>query len=346
MKSACHAAALGAILGGGLLAGRADDSKTVPLAPAAPFSMAEAPHFGSPAPVDPSTATSLQDDPEGAVAQAASLREEYLQQQAALSADAAAKQQAYDNDWMLRGYTAELKNEGIGTTADRNAAASLEAPDPNAPPKTDWLAPSPADTNSSSTRRSTEDSNNSSTASASNSPAPFFLPPLLPPAGGPNSAKPVTRLDAWGSTTTMEMVPPPSLNSALSFSGKDRGTSQDSNSETSLEVPGLTAERQGLGDMNDASVPDQQLEAITENADNRAHRDFLLPVASNDSTEFFKRQSEVLTAPNAMIHPPVAGNILLGPPPAPPLAVKTMPVPTGIRSHVDDPFDLIGGHRY
>jgi hypothetical protein len=227
MKSACRAAALGAILAGGISAARADDSKPITLAPVEPSSMQETPHVTPGPPVDPDASTSLQDDPEAAVAQEASLHEEFLQRQAVFNAEAAARQQAYDSDWMLRGYDAELKSEKIGTSADRDTAESLEVADPNAPRKTDGLASSTTDKGDSSTRPPADDLNSTADASTSNAPAPLFLPPLLPPEGGPNSPKQVTRLDAWGSTTTLEPVPALNPNSPFFSLGKDHEANPD-----------------------------------------------------------------------------------------------------------------------
>jgi hypothetical protein len=260
-----------------------------------------------------------------------------------------ARQQAFDNDWMLRGYTSQLNADGIGTAADRNAAAAQEIPDPSAPARRtlDPLLPPTTDTSNAPPKPPPTTDGSTSEAPASDTPQPLFLAPLLPTTGGPTPTKAVTRLDAWGSTTTMEAITAPTLSPTLLPSPKNAAEPGDNSPDSSLDFPGLTAARQGLGDGNDPEVSDPQMEAVTENSDNRARKDFLMPtVASNDSSEFFKRQSEELAAPNTPLHPVAAANVSLGPPPAAPTPSTRMPPPEGIRSHVDDPFDIIGGHRY
>ena len=346
MKSACRAAAFGAALAGAISLARADDAKAVSSAPAAAPALQEPTHLTALPPVSLDSGTALGSDPEDALQQAAEAHREYLQQNAESAAQLVARKQAYDNDWMLRGYNSELNARGIATAADRETSAAQEVPDPSAA-RIDPLLPPTTDVNNPPPPRAPANPDASEVPTTSDAPAPLFLPPLLPTAGSATAQKSVTRLDAWGSTTTEETIEPPTLTPTLLPSAKN-SDSADAGTESSLDVPGLTAERQGLGDPGDLNVPDQQMETVTENADNRARKDFLLPtVASNDSSEFFKRQSEALTAPNMMLHPPVAANISLGPPPPPPSsAISKMPPPTGIRSHVADPFDLIGGHRY
>jgi hypothetical protein len=350
MKSACRAAAFCAALAGAMSLTRADDGKAVPLTPAAPPAMQAPPHVTALPPANFDAGPALEADPDEAMQQADAAHQEFLRQSAQAAAQTEARKEAYDNDWMLRGYTSELNNRGIATEADRDAAAAQEAPNPSAPRSTDDpLLPSATDANNPTPHRAPANPDASEVPSTTDAPAPLFLPPLLPPAGTPTPEKPVIRLDAWGTTTTEETIEPPTLTPTLLPSAKNPN-SADAGTESSLDVPGLTAERQGLGETRDPDVSDQQMEMVTENAGNRARKDFLLPTAaSNDSAEFFKSQSEALAAPNAnaMLHPPVPANISLGPPPPPPSsATSRMPPPTGIRSHVADPFDLIGGHRY
>jgi hypothetical protein len=347
MKRACRAAAFFAGVAGTLVVGRADDAKPPAIVPAPAPALQATPQFVAPFTPDGNTSGNFDADPESAVEHSAELRAEYLRQSELTTYQTQAQRQAYESDWMLRGYTAQLNAAGIDTAADRDAAAAQEVPDPSAPPRNtlDPLLPPTQDASNAPPKRP-QDNSNASEAPAADTPQPLYLAPLLPTEGGTTPTKTVTRLDAWGSTTSLETITTPSLGPNFLPSPKDNLNSTDSGPESSLDVPGLTAARQGLGDGSDPDGSDQQMESMNEN-DNRARKDFLMPtVAGNDASEFFKRQSEALAAPNTPLHPAAAANIPLGPPPAPPSPSTKMPPPEGIRSHVDDPFDIIGGHRY
>jgi len=161
--------------------------------------------------------------------------------------------------------------------------------------------------------------------------------PLLPPLNSPALNAPRT---VWGSepvvdpssTVALNILPPPPITN-----------DETKNSSSSLDVPGLTAAQSGMGPANDLSfqdpLPDESPADRT-----RKHLDrnnFLVPTApTNDVTEFFKKQAEALQPPLA---PGLTRPLTVPARPLPPIVSAPMakPAVSGLRSHIDDPFDLL-----
>ena len=349
MNCACRAAAFAAVLAALVLPSHGDN----PAAAVLPIDPPQAP-LAPP----PGTAPGWEDaptlTPEEAAQQTIAAGEEVRRREALDAFNAAQKQRAYDNDWMLRDYTARLQARGLAQTAAANPDAGVTPlPDPTAPlasqldPLLPPTSPSPAPVARSQPDAADASADDHDSDASNPSGSSSYLKPLLPPLS--DSTKTITRLDAWGA---QDIAPAPGLSDLIPAPGlytpavKAIGSS-DSNSDNlqTIDVPGLTAERQGGDNNGGLNLPDEQAESVTENGDNRNRHDFLIPTSASNSSEFFKKQAEAMQAPNSFnaLHPTEV-SMALPKPPEPPAPPK-QPVTTGIRSHVPDPFDLIGGRR-
>ena len=349
MKCACRAAAFGAVLAALALPSHGDNPPIAVL-PIEPPQTPLAPPPGTAPGWDDTQTLS----PEELAQQTLAAGEEVRRQEALNNFNAAQKQSAYDSDWMLRDYTARLQARGLARTPAAGPDAGLTPfPDPTAPlaSQLDPLLP-PTSPNSAPVSRPRPDTadaaadGNDSENPRSSVPS-SYLKPLLPPLT--DSTKTITRLDAWGG---QDVAPVPGLTDLIPAPGlytpavKAIGSSDNSSDNIqTFDVPGLTAERQGLDNNDGLKLPDEQAESATENGDNRNRHDFLIPTVASNSSEFFKKQADAMQAPNSFnaLHPTEV-SLALPKSPEPPAPPK-QPVTTGIRSHVPDPFDLIGGRR-
>ena len=121
----------------------------------------------------------------------------------------------------------------------------------------------------------------------------------------------------------------------------------DDSLDSLLDSPGLTAQREGLTknnelDLQDA-LPDEDADRAAAPHANR-NTDFLVPTApTSDVSEFFKKQAEALQPPG----PPTALQPSQAVTAPKPLVPQDAPEPlakppiSGLRSHVDDPFDIL-----
>ena len=245
--------------------------------------------------------------------------------------EAVQQKQAEDHDWMLRGYREQLLKNGLekAPAPDPYAVATI---DPITHKLTDPLMDSltqPPDIEKSVIRRTTDDEEASAPASTSL----FSLPPMLPPVNAPvNPAaaprdyfntNPLSNLSADASTTAPVIPTDPSL-----------GTS-------ALDIPGMTAANDNMSARDLSLVDPLPDEPANSTRSVRSQNDFQLPVDPlNDSAAFFKKQQESLQAPNA----PTFRALVTAPTVLPyvPEKPKKQPVTTGLRSHVADPFDILG----
>jgi len=252
------------------------------------------------------------------------------------------EQAAADNrDWMLRDYTARLKQAGMAQTADsdpttftqpsNSSTTTTSSTDSNADPLIAALTPPkaptppPTDIDAKSEISVTELPSTSSLTS---------LQPLLPPLDSPALKAP---RDAWGTATVPAADVDIVLSAPTPSPGETNGTS------SSLDVPGLTAAESGLGPVaNDVSLQDPLPDESDQQRKLDNQNNFLAPTApTSDVAEFFKKQSEGMQAPNAptVAQPLSAPTIVVQPPrPEEPMA---KPAVSGLRSHVADPFDIL-----
>jgi hypothetical protein len=274
-------------------------------------------------------------DPEKVAEQTMQIQAEQRNAPATSPLEAAQRQQAADDnrDWMLRDYTARLKKAGLASESATDPSAMAQPSDAQA--NTDPLSPPPDEATPQAPLRSSALETKPELSSSSLSTlAP--LQPLLAPLNSP--ALHVMR-DAWGSESvpqgftaapTTGLTPTPALNG-------------DNGDSSSMDVPGLTAAENGIGaaagtlGFQDA-LPDDSAGGQRKLDD---QNNFLVPTApTSDVTEFFKKQAEGLRAPNAptVLQPP-----MVVAKPVTPVRVEPMakPAVTGLRSHVDDPFDIL-----
>jgi hypothetical protein len=244
--------------------------------------------------------------------------------------------EANNRDWMLRDYTARLQKAGLAPatptpsdpgTLSQSSDTANDAPaapiDPLTQPIDTPKTPSDASTTTSETKPELSVSSLGS------------LQPLLPPLNQPVPKAPT---DPWGTapvsqdfTTTTDLTPTPAP------------TGENGSSSSTLDVPGLTAAESGMGPAPGSigfqdALPDEPAGGSRKIDD---QNNFLVPIApTSDVTEFFKKQAEGLRAPNAptVMQPPT---VMARPvvPVAPEPTAK--PAISGLRSHVDDPFDIL-----
>jgi len=128
------------------------------------------------------------------------------------------------------------------------------------------------------------------------------------------------------------MLPPPD------------GSKETENDSSSLDVPGLTAAQSGMGPATEDlgfqdPLPDDSTDTRQKMIAER--NNFMVPTApTGDVSEFFKKQSEALqppTAPNAVQPLTVLARPVSRVSPEP----MAKPAVSGLRSHVDDPFDYL-----
>jgi hypothetical protein len=243
--------------------------------------------------------------------------------------DQVAKQQAYAQDWMLRDYTARLKKQGL-EKADFTNPYLVPAPlDPAHPEMTpDPLLNPPVRKKAAATNPSASPFDDASTLTPKKTLASAGFQPLLPALISPAVA-------ATSGTVGIEELSASNA-SMLSVSGLSTGDASSDNSVDSLlEVPGLTAAAQnGVAPNNAIDFDNASPDANRP----RPANNFLVPTApANDVSEFFKKQAEALAPPGTV------PTVLL--PPKPRLIIDPEPVAkpavSGIRSHVDDPFDIL-----
>ena len=246
-----------------------------------------------------------------------------------------------NNDWMLRDYTARLKQEGLAQSADTDPTTFSQAANPLATASTadanvDPLLNPPAPAKAAPAARSPSSNGTKSEITVSELPPPSSawtsLQPLLPPLTSPAKAP----LDAWGSEPIFVMDKQVVLPSSA--------TNENSPASSTLDIPGLTAAENGMGPAaGDLNVQDP----LPDDSSNRTRplsdrNIFLVPAAPmSDMAEFFKKQSQSLGAPNAPTVVQPVGVPLAPAQPARPAEPTAKPAVSGLRSHVDDPFDIL-----
>jgi hypothetical protein len=260
------------------------------------------------------------------------------------------EQSAEQSNWMLRDYTARLKKAGLASTpdtdpmavsqtsdssADAAAAANTANVDPllNAPDPNKAMSPQ-------TTPLETKTGLNSIGLNSLTS-----LQPLLSATPLFNSPPLNTPRDAWGEPISTAAPSSATFTTSPTIALATPPAPQGDNNQTfsSLDVPGLTAEESHMGPAADDvgfqdPLPDEPTNRQSKTED---QNNFLLPVTpTNDVSEFFKKQAEALQAPTAptVIQPLSAPTVPVRPPEPEPTA---KPVVTGLRSHVDDPFDIL-----
>ena len=248
--------------------------------------------------------------------------------------DQVAKQQAYEQDWMLRDYTARLKKQGLEKADFTNPYLVPEPVDPAHPEQaSDSLLNRPEKKKADASDPSVSPFDDTSTLTPKQTLLSGGFQPLLPALVTPAAA-------ATGGTVGLdELSPADSSASLLSLPGVPTGDASSDNSVDSLlEVPGLTAAAQnGIAPNNAINFDGPSPDANRP----RPANGFLVPTApTSDVSEFFKKQAEALAPPTS---PGAVPTVML--PPKPVLNVEpesvAKPAMSGIRSHVDDPFDIL-----
>jgi hypothetical protein len=267
---------------------------------------------------------------------------EALQEQAELEQ----QQDEQQHDWMLRGYQEQLRKQGLSKTKDENA-------DPYGilPPKTTGdaatdlandpllssvkLPGSADDTDAAGNpeRRKNPFLDPEKKLQPSDSLLPTYLPPLLAPINSPNNPSSPTH-DYFGGTS-------PDVANTPDSGLIEQPAAMPISDSSILDVPGLTAAKQGGledSDLNvDDRLPDEPANRTTTRPD---VNNFALPTApTNDIDTFYKKQT-------ASLQPPTAPTFL--PPPQLTLPKTYQPPPRiakpaidGLRNHIADPFDYL-----
>ena len=164
------------------------------------------------------------------------------------------------------------------------------------------------------------------------------MQPLLPPITLPKTAPHDPWADASAAAANLVSSSSSGLNESLGLNGG--GT------DSSLGIPGMTAAQSGMGVPSDQNfniqdpLPGEPVERQKKFQD---QNNFLIPTApTSDVSEFFKRQAEALQPPMAptALRPPIVMARPVAPVRPEPMA---KPAVSGLRSHVDDPFDIL--HR-
>jgi hypothetical protein len=251
---------------------------------------------------------------------------------------------ADQNDWMLRDYEAGLKKAGLSQTADTDPAAVSRATDPQSAAIGNPLDAINDDPTINPEAESKPSSPQPGRNDASQPPDATKLiqfksltsfQPLLPPLDSPAAAP----HDPWGGHSAADATA--AITNMLPPSNVAKETENDS---SSLDVPGLTAAQSGMGPATEDlgfqdPLPDESTDTRQKMIAER--NNFMGPTApTGDVSEFFKKQSEALqppTAPNAVQPLTVLARPVSRVAPEP----TAKPAMTGLRSHVDDPFDYL-----
>jgi hypothetical protein len=293
---------------------------------------------------DPSLPDLSTTDPEVIAEESIAIRDEHFSEPNFQAFDQAQKQRAYDNDWMLRDYTAKLKKEGLANTPATDPSLVPQPDDPNAPQVyKDPLLPENQVAQPETRHRPQTDPTTELTPPTSLS--PIALQPLLPPLNP--SSPPLARRNAWGS-------PDPSTTDATAAdmtaafpalpAPRDLGA-LDESPDSLLDSPGLTAQREGLTKSNELDLQDPLPdENNVPSSRSSRNTDFLVPTApTSDVSEFFRKQAEALQPPG----PPTAlrpAEAAAAPKPLIPLDAPeplAKPPVSSLRTHVADPFDIL-----
>ncbi len=248
-----------------------------------------------------------------------------------------AKQQAYDDDWMLRNYTDQLKKRHLEKSDFKNPYL---VPDPLDQSKnglsSDPLA-DPPETKKTRPAGMRPGLDVTSTLTPTKPLTSAAFQPLLAPLASGATAN---RLDATEGLTdddtgnaSASLLPVPNAGATVA-----PANSNDGSVASLLDVPGLTAASQG--GLRSAGI---DLDDSGLGASNRARPidDFVLPTArGSDVSEFFKKQAEALAPPTVagtlpIVAVPVKPRLIVDPEPV------AKPVISGLRTHVDDPFDIL-----
>jgi len=245
--------------------------------------------------------------------------------------DQAAQEQVYEQDWMLRDYTAALKKRGL-EKADFTNPYLIPAPtDPDHPEApVDPLLNPPEKKKPSATDPSALPFDDTSSLTPKKTLVSTGFQPLLPPLISPAPAAThgtvgLDELSAANPNDSMLTVPTPDASS-------------DNAVDSLLEVPGLTAATQNGLAPNDTTDFDQGSPGANRP---RPASSFLVPtVPTSDVAEFFKKQAEALAPPGspgtvATLPLPTKPRLVIDPEP------MAKPALSGLRSHVDDPFDIL-----
>jgi hypothetical protein len=339
-------------------------STTVLEAPSVPIPLFNQPSDA--APVDDAN-YSIVSDPEQIAAQTYAMDQARNQQDNAAALEQRAQRQAYDNDWMLRDYNEQLKKRGLmkanevnpylapapaGTTAstdtitgDDDSTTSDNSTDRTTTSQTineDPLLAPPAKKPSAHPASSSIDDTDSLVPKKSLAGGAFapLLPPLIPPAMA-------TYHDPWGQAAALDDDIDPTNTSATLLPVPNApplgGPIAPNNDDTgsTLDVPGLTAASQGgIAPNNALDFADPASDTDNRPNGRSSANNFLAPTApASDITEFFRKQASLLQPPNAPTTAPPLVPDSQRLPEAPP--GLSHPVPSGLRSHVEDPFDIL-----
>jgi hypothetical protein len=347
MKSAPFLAGFCAVLGAAGWLARADDSAPVDLKSTVPL-QAPAPGIAPAAPVDDTDFSTS--DPEQIAEQTLAFRQQQKDTPDFDAYDRQQRQQAYDHDWMLRDYTAQLKKQGMANTPETDPSMVPQPADPNASSvyKDPLLPENQPKSEKSNDSRTDANSNPSSQLTPSSSLSPLALQPMLAPLNpGPKRTAP---RDAWGGTDSSadDTLGTDTSDTLPGASAPDFGNSDSSGSL--LDSPGMTAQQEGLTKFNDLSLQDEDPMPDVVNTDRgtphvNRNNNFLVPTApASDVADFFKKQAEALAPPTAptAAQPPGAATAALKPlPPVDAPEPLARPPTNNMRTHVADPFDIL-----
>jgi hypothetical protein len=257
--------------------------------------------------------------------------------------DQTAKQQTYDQDWLLRNYTDELKKRHLEKADYTNPYLSPEpALDSSKSLLSDDPLLAPPDEEKKKTAKADSTASDLDTRDTLTPKKPLTTLTFQPLLGAFGSTPATARPDATGTLTDLG-----SMDSGASLLPVPNGlpagnvsTSPDTSIVSMLDVPGLTAASQGGIAPNNAIDFDDS-GAPTARPRPSATNDFMIPTAqANDVTEFFKKQAEALAPPTMpgtvpTVALPPKSRLVLNPEPT------AKPTISGLRTHVDDPFDIL-----
>lgn len=384
MKRARALAGCGVILAAAIFAARADDEVYVPSSlPAATDPIIVPPPANAPAPASAPAVSGIAApttqsfpvatqntpppdptdigtaDPERIAEETYLMNEGKQQDDVSADFDKAARRQAYDNDWMMRGYAEQLKKRGLGESKEIN---SVLIADPNAPSsivsRDEALLGMPDNTKKAPQRHKFSAFNDSESLVPKKSLVTGSYQPLLKPFDQGAAPQAQAHWDLAASSfdsglsdleTSSGATLLPVPGTIPDGIGRRNSALPGANGEDSLlDIPGLTAATQGAIAPNNALTFQDPGENETTSPQHprtsASSSNFMLPtVPTNDISEFFKKQADALrppTAPNVTqaLVAPNHQNLPITPEP---LARPAQQSNMGMRLHVDDPFDIL-----
>lgn len=255
--------------------------------------------------------------------------------------EAAAKTKTQDSDWMLRDYQARLKQQGLMQTPNTGSALGSPSPDSQATADTDpLLAPLyPSKPTASFPEKDPLKSDSTKDFAPVKLPTLASFQPLLPPLKAPAAKAP---RNAWESAARAADTA-----STTYWRPQSRDPAESGRTSSTLDIPGLTASENGMGPVADLNFPQDPLPDESPAASRQRRiterNNFLLPTSpTSDVSEFFKKQADAFqpATPLTAIRPATVATKTILPFPTKP-KLKAQPAVSGLRSHVDDPFDFL-----